>query len=273
MAKSRSINSAIRMSQSFAKLTHRQRDLWHGIIVVADDQGRLPGLAAAIRSMVWPLDNISIEEVESDILAVEDVGMIFRYEIDTKSYMQIVNWWKYQKMQWAGESSYPPVDGWLDRCRYHGPGRKIYLGNWDTPGGFFIPASKEVNDNDNDNVNDDVKPLTQSTTTKVCDKGSQNLYSSLLTTFINISKLPLLGNLTKRDNESLLRMVEAECTPEDIEAAVKYNQENDLRIVGVASIERGAMIERSKRHTSPKPRATAERDPLMEAIERARGVS
>jgi len=258
MAKSRTINSAIRMSQSFAKLTHRQRDLWHGIIVVADDQGRLPGLAAAIRSMVWPLDDISVEEVESDLIALETNSMVERYRLDDKSYMQVVNWWKYQKMQWAGESSYPPPEGWLDRCRYHGPGREIMYKNWKTPGGYCIV----VNDDDkvNDNVN--VKPLAQSTTTKVCDKGSQfpppllpgeeipeskTPYTILLDAFEKESGTYSGGNLKQRDNEALVRLVKSECEPEDVIGAIKYNRSKGFPVVGVASVENGAIIERDKR--------------------------
>ena len=251
MSKSRSINSAIRISQSFAKLTHRQRDLWHGIIAVADDQGRLPGLPAAIRSMVWPLDNISIEEVESDIQGIEEVGMIFRYEIDDKSYMQIVNWWKYQKMQWAGESNYPPVEGWLDRCRYHGPGRKIHLGNWNTPGGFYIPTNEEVKVNDkvNDNVN--VKPLAQSTTTEVCDKGSQSEeitpFRRLSGFFVTLTSIPELTGGPKRWNDAIQKWIDAGIEEQDIKSAVSILRGKGYTILGPWSVTNTAISEMSKR--------------------------
>ena len=249
MSKSRSINSAIRMSQSFSKLTYRQRDLWHGIIVAADDQGRLPGLSAAIRSMVWPLDNISIEEVESDIQGIEDVGMIFRYEIDDKIYMQIINWWKYQKMQWAGESNYPPVDGWLDRCRYHGPGRKIHLGNWNTPGGFCILSAEEVNVNDNVNVN--VKPLTDSTTTNLCDKGSQTEeippFRRLSGFFVTITSIPELTGGPKRWNEAIQKWIDAGIEEQDIKSAVSILRGKDYTVLGPWSVTNTAISEMSKR--------------------------
>jgi len=204
-----------------------------------------------VRALVWPLEDLSVEEVESDLKQLEKQGMILRYETDNKKFAQVINWWKYQKMQWAGESIYPPPDGWFDRCRYHGPGRKIFTKNWNTPGGFVILVDEDVNVNVNvnDNDNDNDNALRQSTTTKVCDKGSQAItpYNILLDSFVNTSKLPLHGNLTQRDNESLVRMVEAGCLPSDIEAAVKYNHKNKLQIIGIASIEKGAMIERSKR--------------------------
>lgn len=176
MSKSRSIETKIRMSQSFSALSYRQRDLWHGLIVAADDQGRLPGHPAAVRSLVWPYDDVSLADLTNDLDALQATGKILLYEIDGSKYIQIVNWWKYQKMQWAGESNYPPPDGWIDRKRYHGKGRKIVTENWDTPGGFALLINKSLlNDNDKDNDNDNASQ--QSKTTKVDDKGSQNVYS------------------------------------------------------------------------------------------------
>jgi hypothetical protein len=246
MAKSRSINSAIRMSQSFAKLTHRQRDLWHGIIVTADDQGRMPGLSAAVRSMVWPLDDISVEEVESDLVALEANGMIERYHFDGKSYLQIINWWKYQKMQWAGESSYPPPEGWLDRCRYHGPGREIMYKNWKTPGGYCIV----VNDDDKVNVNDDVnvKPLTQTTTTNLCDKGSQTTpYSRLSTFFVNLSSIPELTGGAQKWNETINKWVDVGLTEDDLRSAYKILRSKGYSLTGPWSLTNTAIGEMSKR--------------------------
>ena len=241
MSKRRSVESSIRLDEDFAELTYRQRDLWHGLIVTADDQGRLPGHPGAIRSLVFPFETIGLDDISNDlkVLAAEKHEYILLYESAGKSYIQIINWWKYQPMQWAGQSTYPAPEGWFDRIRHHGKGRRIVTENWDTPGGFCI----FVKDNDKDNDNDNVKP----TTTKDCDKGSQTPYSILLNAFMDASKLPLYGNLTPRDNESLVRMVKAECTVDDIQEAVKYSRSRSLPIVGVASVEKGTMIQRSKR--------------------------
>lgn len=174
MSKLRSISKEIRLSQSFARLTLRQRDLWHGLIATADDQGRLPGHPAAIRSIVWPYDDILLSKVQKDLDVLMSSENILIYQYGDQSYIQIINWWKYQKMQWAGSSKYPAPEGWLDRERFHGKGRKIFTKNWNTPGGFFI----QTND-DNVNVNDNARR--KSKKTKVEDKGSQlpkNLFPS-----------------------------------------------------------------------------------------------
>jgi hypothetical protein len=136
MGKRRVIDSKIRVSQSFSKLSYRQRDLWQGLIATADDQGRQPGQSAYIRSAIWPYDDISIGEVEADLQALETVGYIVRYAVEDQTYLQIVNWWKYQQSQWMSPSDYPPPKGWVDRCRYHGRKNAIIEANWNQDGGF-----------------------------------------------------------------------------------------------------------------------------------------
>ena len=138
MGKKRVLSSKMRSSQKFGLLTYRQRDLWQGLIVIADDQGRLPGTPAYVRSHVWTYDDINLDEVASDLARLEEAGSIVIYHVKDSCYIQIVNWWKYQTMQWAGSSDYPPPDNWVDRERYHGIGNEIFTKNWKDKGGFSI---------------------------------------------------------------------------------------------------------------------------------------
>ncbi|HMN12793.1 MAG TPA: hypothetical protein PKD55_10765 [Bellilinea sp.] len=137
MGKRRVIDSKIRVSQSFSRLTYRQRDLWQGLIATADDQGRQPGQAAYVRSAIWPYDDIALSEVETDLCALEAANYIVRYAVEDNIYLQIVNWWKYQQAQWMSPSDYPPPEGWIDRTRYHGKGNAIITSNWEQAGGFL----------------------------------------------------------------------------------------------------------------------------------------
>jgi len=138
MSKKRALDSTIRTSQTFAALSYRQRDLWQGLIAIADDQGRLPGFAAYVRSRVWPFDDIPLAEVEADLDRLIELDMILKYEAEGKTFIQLINWWKYQSPQWAGASDYPAPPGWTDRTRYHGKEHLIITENWDKPGGFTI---------------------------------------------------------------------------------------------------------------------------------------
>ena len=138
MKKGRSIVREIRRSETFGALTFRQRDLFQGLIETADDQGRQVGTATAVRSEIWPYDDISSAEVQAEleVLASGTDPFIKLYKVFGKTYIQIINWWIYQPMQWAQASNYPAPDGWIDRYRYQGTGGKIIQLNWDKTGGF-----------------------------------------------------------------------------------------------------------------------------------------
>jgi hypothetical protein len=132
MAKFRSIDPSICQSETVAQLSYRQRDLWMRLIVTVDDQGRLSANPTLIRAVVWPYDDIDINNVEEDLRVLENKEFIFIYEVNEKKYLQIRNWQKYQaKAEWLAESKYPAPVGWNDRFRYHGKGRQIYQSeNW-----------------------------------------------------------------------------------------------------------------------------------------------
>ena len=133
MSKRRTIDSKIRGSQTFASLDYRQRDLWQGLIVVVDDQGRMPGDPRFVRSQVWPYDDTPIEEVLSDLQKLADIGNIIIYQVEESTYIQIINWHYYQRgAEWLGLSEYPAPPDWTDHARYHGKGNKIEVLNWET---------------------------------------------------------------------------------------------------------------------------------------------
>jgi len=137
MANKRMINGETWEDEFFTTLTIFERLLWLGIITQsADDQGRLRDSAALIRSNVFPLDDITIKNIEDALANYSLAGKIIRYKVDGKNLIQIVNWWKHQKPHWAGASNYPAPDGWIDRERYHGADNKIVLKNWELSGGY-----------------------------------------------------------------------------------------------------------------------------------------
>ena len=131
MTKRRMIHDCLFASEDIAALTYRQRHLWTGLIATADDQGRGRAHPGLVRAAIFPFDVISQDEINDDLRAIAG-NMLILYEVDGKAYYQIVNWWKYQNMQWASPSEYPPPDGWVDRFRYHGKGREIIKSDtWD----------------------------------------------------------------------------------------------------------------------------------------------
>lgn len=140
----RMIEPAIWQSESMGRLTIRQRLMFIGMFSNADDQGRLRASAPVIRSMIFPFDDIPISEVEPDIKAIEAEHCIIRYEANGALFAQLVNWWKYQKHQWAYPSSIPKPDGWSDRLRFR-QGGKVITENWENPKPFTQMPSIEQN--------------------------------------------------------------------------------------------------------------------------------
>lgn len=165
MASFRYIDPAIRRSKSISKLTYRQRDLWIGLILTADDQGRRESDEALVRSDVFPYEDLKLSEIEMDLKELVKAGFILLYKSGDKRLLQIINWHKYQKQaEWLGLSAFPAPPGWQDRYRYHGKGNTVITSdNWATykQGSYLptqLPTPLPANDGDvngNRDVNGD----------------------------------------------------------------------------------------------------------------------
>lgn len=142
MAGKRMINGNVWEDQFFLGLTIFERLLWIGLLTAcADDQGRLQDHPALIRSKVFPVDDISLKEIEAGLAKFAEAGKIDRYEVDGKKAIQLANWWKHQKPRWAGASTLPAPAGWVDRERYHTTGNTIYTSaGWGTEGGYIADS-------------------------------------------------------------------------------------------------------------------------------------
>ena len=114
----RMIDPRLWQSETIAALTRNQRLLFIGIFSNADDQGRLRAHPALIRSLLFPFDDIPLEEIECDLAAIAQGESILLYDVDGKRCLQVLNWWEYQTPQWAYPSKMPPPEGWRDRLRY-----------------------------------------------------------------------------------------------------------------------------------------------------------
>jgi hypothetical protein len=127
----RMIEPAIWQSESMGRLTIRQRLMFIGMFSNADDQGRLRASAPVIRSMIFPFDDITIDDIENDIKAIESEGCVLLYGQNGSRFAQLINWWIYQQHQWAYPSKIPKADGWSDRLRFR-QGGQVITENWDT---------------------------------------------------------------------------------------------------------------------------------------------
>jgi len=142
----RMIHAAMWEDEFFTAMPIFDKLLWIGLITVcADDQGRLQDSPGMIRSKVFPVDDVPLVDIEAGLDRFYKDGKVVRYIAGKHKCIQIVNWWKHQKPQWAGKSIYPACTKWIDKERYHTTGNIISNTNFDKNGGFppdYIVAYK-----------------------------------------------------------------------------------------------------------------------------------
>ncbi len=98
MARRRMIDPNIWQSEDVSQLTYRQRLLLIGLFSNADDEGKGRGNANHIRSTVFPYDDISKKEIESDLENIRTYISIQFYSINGSHYYKFDNWSKWQRV-------------------------------------------------------------------------------------------------------------------------------------------------------------------------------
>lgn len=113
----RMIDSSMWNSDNFTELPFGARLLQLGIINHADDQGRVRAKPSYLRVTIFPYDPTTDADIQSWLELLASNNTIILYEADGKQYAQLVNWWKYQNLQYAQPSQYPRPAAWQDRVR------------------------------------------------------------------------------------------------------------------------------------------------------------
>ena len=107
MARRRMIDPNFWQSEDVASLTIRQRLLLIGLFSNADDEGKLRGNPAFVRSTIFPYDDIPVREVQDDLDAIEGIGTILQYQVGGNKYIKLVNWKKFQRVDKPQKSMIP----------------------------------------------------------------------------------------------------------------------------------------------------------------------
>jgi hypothetical protein len=108
MARIRTIKPSFFRSEDVSALPLRARLTWIGLWTQCDDAGRTKDNARLIKGDIWPLDEVSLRDIEDDLETLADHGRIVRYEVDGRRYLAITNWRDHQTIQKASTSRYPP---------------------------------------------------------------------------------------------------------------------------------------------------------------------
>lgn len=111
MARIRTIKPDFFASDTVSALPLRARLTWIGLWTHCDDQGRCRDNVKLIKAAVWPLDDLSLREVDEDLLTLAKYGRIVRYSatVDGKSagLIQIVNWDEHQRINRPSKARFP----------------------------------------------------------------------------------------------------------------------------------------------------------------------
>ena len=107
MARIRTIKPDFFTSEVVAGLPLRSRLTWIGLWTYCDDFGRCRANVKLVKAAVWALDEVSISDIEIDLNTLADRGLIFRYSVDGKDYIQVTNWKEHQRVSHPTESKIP----------------------------------------------------------------------------------------------------------------------------------------------------------------------
>src|SRR5438128_3887233 len=113
MARIRSIKPSFFRSEDVSVLPLRARLTWIGLWTQCDDQGRTKDNPRLIKGDVWPLDDVSLQDIEEDLTVLARYGRIVRYQVGDQRYLAIVNWHDHQKISNPSKSHLPAPNGWL----------------------------------------------------------------------------------------------------------------------------------------------------------------
>lgn len=143
----RMIDDSMWSNEQFAEMPLGARLLQIGIINHADDQGRVKANPAYLRAQIFPYDDIDAATVQVWLELIAENDTIILYQVNGKQYIQLINWWRYQSLQYAQPSMYPRPEGWKDRIRRTLTKGVIVTCNWQRVNGEPIEDTCDMDGN------------------------------------------------------------------------------------------------------------------------------
>jgi len=83
------------------------RLLFIGLFSNANDYGKLRGEWWSIRSMVFPINELPQEKIESMLGDLEKRDLIARYKVKDEKYIKLANWEKHQTVSHPAKDQFP----------------------------------------------------------------------------------------------------------------------------------------------------------------------
>ena len=110
MARQRFIHPNLWDDKKIAKLNPVERLFFIGCFSNADDEGRMLGDPAYLRSIIFKYDDLTVEQVRAIRDKVLEVNKnLVLYQVDNEEYLAFLKWKDYQKPKYPTPSKIPPI--------------------------------------------------------------------------------------------------------------------------------------------------------------------
>ena len=112
MARIRTIKPEFFTSLTIADLPLTARLTFVGLWTHADDAGRCIDDPRLIKAALWPLDDRTAADIETDLKLLSESSLITRYILNRKRYLAVTNWDEHQRINRPTASKLPaPEEG------------------------------------------------------------------------------------------------------------------------------------------------------------------
>lgn len=108
MARIRTVKPSFFTSLTITALPLSARLTFIGLWTYADDEGRGVDDPRLVKAEVWPLDDdMTARKIDRDLARLADDGLIIRYQVDGRRFLQITNWGEHQRVNRPTPSKHP----------------------------------------------------------------------------------------------------------------------------------------------------------------------
>lgn len=121
MPRKRMIDPSILSDESLGECSIQARYLFMGMVLLADDEGRLSASPKYLRKEIFGYDDLAIEGIERLVGELRaNVGSLLFYEVDGREYIWFTRWERYQKIDKPYYSTLPPPPGYSSERTFRG---------------------------------------------------------------------------------------------------------------------------------------------------------
>lgn len=115
--RARLIYSTISTSERVSGLGLKGALLFTWFLAHCDDQGRYVGGVRKVKGEVVPLlDEVTVEDIQTALEAMDDADLIIRYSEGSRQYIQVTDWWEFNAgLRYTSKSRHPAPDNWTDK--------------------------------------------------------------------------------------------------------------------------------------------------------------